>query len=149
MGATSMRFFRDDFQIDGSFHERSQPVVETTTSSPVIGRATTLVMAIGCGVVVATVYSNQPMLGIMEAAFPGQVWITDLVPMATQLGFALGLLLLVPLGDRVDRRSLILLQLTAFACSLAAAALSRSPKNASSVRGEASLSDFHGGRRGP
>jgi predicted MFS family arabinose efflux permease len=101
----------------------SQPVVETTTSSPVIGRATTLVMAIGCGVVVATVYSNQPMLGIMEAAFPGQVWITDLVPMATQLGFAVGLLLLVPLGDRVDRRSLILLQLTAFAFSLAAAAL--------------------------
>jgi hypothetical protein len=69
-----MRFFRDDFQIDGSFHERPQPVVETTTSSPVIGRATTLVMAIGCGVVVATVYSNQPMLGIMEAAFPSQVW---------------------------------------------------------------------------
>jgi hypothetical protein len=94
----SMRFFRDDFQIDGSFHERSQPIVEATTLSPVIGRATTLVMAIGCGAVVATVYSNQPMLGIMEAAFPGQVWITDLVPMATQLGFAVGLLLLVPLG---------------------------------------------------
>jgi hypothetical protein len=88
-----------------------------------IGRATTLVMAIGCGVVVATVYANQPMLGIMEAAFPGHAWITDLVPMATQLGFAVGLLLLLPLGNRVERRSLILLQLTAFALSLAAAAL--------------------------
>jgi predicted MFS family arabinose efflux permease len=118
-----MRFFRDDFQIDRSFHDRSQPVVETTTSSPVIGRATTLVMAIGCGVAAATVYCNQPMLGIMEAAFPRQVWITDLVPMATQLGFAVGLLLLVPLGDRIDRRSLILLQLTALGFSLAAAAL--------------------------
>ena len=96
---------------------------EKLEMSHTIGRATTLVMAIGCGVVVAAVYSNQPMLGIMEAAFPGYVWITDLVPMATQLGFAVGLLLLVPLGDRVDRRSLILLQLTAFAFSLAAAAL--------------------------
>jgi MFS family permease len=96
---------------------------EKLEMSHTIGRATTLVMAIGCGVVVAAVYSNQPMLGIMEAAFPGYVWITDLVPMATQIGFAVGLLLLVPLGDRVDRRSLILLQLTAFAFSLAAAAL--------------------------
>ena len=66
-----MRFFRDDFQIDGSFHDRSQPVVETTISSPVIGRATTLVMATACGVAAATVYCNQPMLGILEAAFPG------------------------------------------------------------------------------
>jgi hypothetical protein len=69
-----MRIFRDDFRIDRSFYERSQPAVETTTSSPVIGRGTTLVMAIGCGVVVATVYSDQPMLGTMEAAFPGQIW---------------------------------------------------------------------------
>jgi predicted MFS family arabinose efflux permease len=88
-----------------------------------LGRATTLVMAIACGVVVATVYANQPMLGIMEAAFPGRASVAGLVPMATQLGFAVGLLFLVPLGDRIDRRSLILLQLTALGFSLAAAAL--------------------------
>jgi predicted MFS family arabinose efflux permease len=80
-------------------------------------------MAVGCGVAAATVYANQPMLGLMEAAFPRQVWITDLVPMATQLGFAVGLLLLVPIGDRIDRRRLILLQMTALALSLVAAAL--------------------------
>ena len=118
-----MRVFQDDFQIGRPFQERSQPVVETATSSPVIGRATTLVMAVGCGVAAATVYANQPMLGLMEAAFPGQVWITDLVPMTTQLGFAVGLLLLVPLGDRIDRRRLILLQMTALTLSLVAAAL--------------------------
>jgi hypothetical protein len=53
-----------------------------------IGRATTPVMAIACGVAAANVYYNQPMLGIMEAAFPGQVAAIGLVPTATQLGFA-------------------------------------------------------------
>ena len=88
-----------------------------------IGHGTTLAMAIACGVAAATVYCNQPMLGIMEAAFPGRASAAGLVPMATQLGFALGLLLLVPLGDRIERRRLILLQMTALAVSLAAAAL--------------------------
>ena len=118
-----MSFFRHNFQIDRSLHERWQPVVETATSSPVIGRATTLVMAVACGVAAATVYCNQPMLGVLEAAFPGRAAVAGFVPMATQLGFAVGLLLLVPLGDRIDRRRLILLQLTALGFSLAAAAL--------------------------
>jgi len=83
----------------------------------------TLVMAIACGVAAANIYYNQPMLGIMEAAFPGQVTVIGLVPTATQLGFAAGLLLLVPLGDRFDRRRLILIQLAALTLSLAAAAL--------------------------
>jgi hypothetical protein len=47
----------------------------------------TLVMAIACGVAAANIYYNQPMLGIMEAAFPGQVTVIELVPTATQLGF--------------------------------------------------------------
>jgi MFS family permease len=78
----------------------------------------TLMMAIACGVAAANIYYNQPMLGIMEAAFPGRVAVIGLVPTATQLGFAAGLLLLVPLGDRFDRRRLILIQLAALTFSL-------------------------------
>src|SRR5580704_19757702 len=99
--------------------------VETLKTSHVLGRATTLVMALACGVATATVYSNQPMLGLLEAAFPGRGSVAGLVPMASQLGFAVGLVLLVPLGDRIDRRRLILLQMTALALSLVAAALAR------------------------
>jgi predicted MFS family arabinose efflux permease len=83
----------------------------------------TLVMAIACGVAAANIYYNQPMLGIMEAAFRAHARVIGLVPTATQLGFAAGLLLLVPLGDRFDRRRLILIQLAALTLSLAAAAL--------------------------
>ncbi|MGA7807739.1 MAG: MFS transporter [Bradyrhizobium sp.] len=63
------------------------------------------------------------MLGIMEGAFPRQVAVIGLVPTVTQLGFAAGLLLLVPLGDRFDRRRLILIQFATLTLSLAAAAL--------------------------
>src|ERR1700688_3779955 len=97
--------------------------VATLKTSHAIGHATTLVMAVACGVAAATIYCNQPMLGILEAAFPGRGSVAGLVPMASQLGFAVGLVLLVPLGDRIDRRRLILLQMTALAISLVAAAL--------------------------
>ncbi len=71
----------------------------------------------------------------MEAAFPGHVKVIGLVPTATQLGFAAGLLLLVPLGDRFDRRRLILIQLSALTLSLAAVALAWSLVVASALVG--------------
>jgi hypothetical protein len=61
----------DDFNMDDLRFDRTGAGLEKLEMSRAIGRATTLVMAIGCGVVVATVYANQPMFGIMEAAFPG------------------------------------------------------------------------------
>lgn len=83
----------------------------------------TLMMAIACGVAVANIYYNQPLLVIMQAAFPGQESIIGFVPTVTQLGYALGLLFLVPLGDRIERRRLILSQYTALTVALAGVAL--------------------------
>jgi predicted MFS family arabinose efflux permease len=89
--------------------------------APALTRGVTVVLAVGAGVCVANIYYNQPMLGVMARAMPGGG--IGLVPMATQLGYALGLLLLVPLGDRIVRRRVILVQMAAMSGAMALAAL--------------------------
>lgn len=88
-----------------------------TTLSPNV----VFLLAAGAGLSVASIYYSQPMLGIMGDAFHAGVSDTGLVPTLTQVGYALGILLLAPLGDRHDRRQIIrvkgvLLALTLLLC---------------------------------
>ena len=53
-------------------------------------------LAASAGLTVANIYYGQPMLGLMEREISGTA--ITYVPTATQLGYAAGLLLLVPLG---------------------------------------------------
>lgn len=79
-------------------------------------------MAVASGIAVANIYYNQPMLGIMEHDFPAQT-ITGYIPTATQLGYALGLLFLLPIGDILDRRKLIVGQFLVLSLALVLAAI--------------------------
>ncbi|WP_347559034.1 MFS transporter [Robbsia sp. KACC 23696] len=90
---------------------------------PPLSSALILFLATGCGLAVASLYYNQPMLGILGADLHADARMVGLMPMLTQLGYALGLLLLAPLGDRYDRRTIILSKAIVLTLALAGAAI--------------------------
>lgn len=81
-----------------------------------------LLLATGAGLAAATLYYSQPMLGILGAQFQATPGDIGLVPTLTQLGYALGIWLLAPLGDRYDRRRIILCKGAALSLALLVAA---------------------------
>lgn len=103
----------------------STPSLSTIATAPSAAPAPSLVlaMAAGAGFSVASLYYSQPMLGLIAQDLGAGERAVGLVPTLTQLGYALGILLLAPLGDRFDRRNLILLKSVLLALALGAAAL--------------------------
>ena len=82
-----------------------------TSPSPPIAPALVWLMAITCGLVVANLYYNQPLLVEISTTFGVTESRASLVATATQVGYTLGLLFLVPLGDKLEQKRLIILQL--------------------------------------
>ncbi|MCG8295678.1 MFS transporter [Pseudomonas entomophila] len=96
----------------------------TTVPLP-ITRGLTLLLAAACALAVATVYCAQPLLESMAASLGVPIGQVGLVVGATQAGYAVGLLLLVPLGDLLDRKRLILGQLLCSVVALLGVAFSQ------------------------
>jgi predicted MFS family arabinose efflux permease len=82
--------------------------------------ATLLIFALACGFSVANVYYAQPLLETMAATFHISPASIGIVVTLTQLGYAAGLVFIVPLGDLMDRRKLVVAQTLLSALALAA-----------------------------
>nr|WP_244237460.1 MFS transporter [Corallococcus llansteffanensis] len=80
-------------------------------------------MAVAGAFSVANLYYNQPLLGDMGRTLGASGGALGLVPMLTQVGYAVGILFLVPLGDSLERRRVILVLCGCVSLALVATAL--------------------------
>lgn len=91
---------------------------ESNKPLPSMPRGVILLFAIASGASVANVYYAQPLLDILANDFNVSHAAIGGVVTATQIGCALALIFLVPLGDLVNRRRLMALQLLALISAL-------------------------------
>lgn len=85
-----------------------------------------LILAIAAGATVANLYYSQPLLAIMGSEFAQSANLLGMVPTLTQIGYAVGLVMLVPLGDSHERRGLIVRMTVLVALALLAVSYSPS-----------------------
>ncbi|CAB1251201.1 MFS transporter [Clostridium sp. MT-14] len=76
------------------------------------------IMAIICGATVANLYYNQPLLGELSREFNVSVRNIGLVSTLTQIGYGMGMFFIIPLGDILERKNMILKLLLASVISL-------------------------------
>jgi predicted MFS family arabinose efflux permease len=86
---------------------------------------TILLMAIAAGITVANIYYNQPILKEMAVSLHASDTEIGRVSMFAQIGYGLGMFFLIPLGDMVNRKQLILLLLSCLFVALIMMVLSK------------------------
>jgi predicted MFS family arabinose efflux permease len=94
-----------------------------TTSSKPGPRAPLPFLGLACAVGVSTIYYNQPLLLEMSRTYGSTAGRTGFVAVATQVGYAVGMLAFVPLGDVLERRALMMRMYGAVAVALLLVAL--------------------------
>ena len=95
-----------------------------SASIPVLTPGRMALFAATAGVMVANLYYSQPLLADIGRSFGCDATQAGYLVTVVQLGYALGVLLLVPLGDRLDRRRLTSFMLAACVVGLLCAAAS-------------------------
>lgn len=91
--------------------------------TPPMPRALTLLFAVAAGVAVGNLYWAQPLLEYIARSLGVSTGAAGLLVTVTQVGYAIGVLLVVPLGDTVNRRRLIPAIMGCSVLALAASAL--------------------------
>ena len=96
------------------------------SSRPTIGRGLTFLFAVAAGAAVGNLYWAQPLLDLIADDLGAPTADAGWLVTTTQLGYAVGILLVVPLGDVTNRRRLVPLSMLAAAVALGLCALAPS-----------------------
>ncbi|HEX7688237.1 MAG TPA: MFS transporter, partial [Burkholderiaceae bacterium] len=107
----------------------TSPTTPTVAAPPERGAsaAITLLLAFACGLIAANLYYAQPLAGPIGASLGLAPAATGLIVTLTQVGYGLGLLFIVPLGDLVESRRLVRTLIALAGLALLGAALSTRP----------------------
>jgi len=98
--------------------------ITASDKAPVgISPAITFACALACGAMVANIYYAQPLIGLIAPELHMAPGAAGLIVTLIQLGYAVGLLFVVPLADRLENRRLILATLVLTAAALVILAL--------------------------
>ena len=100
--------------------------IERNASTPDLSRALVMLLAVSTGVSVASIYFCQPLLTVIGGSLHASPAALALIPTLTQPGYATGILFLAPLGDRYNRKQVILIMSGALVVSLVLAAIAQS-----------------------
>ena len=98
-----------------------QPIAQPSDAA--ISKRLVLLLAFTCGAAAANLYYAQPLLHTIGGTFGVSNGTAGLLVTASQVGYALGLAFLVPLGDLLERRRLIVVMLIVSGVGQGAAAL--------------------------
>lgn len=94
--------------------------------TPKLTNSILYLMSFSAGLIVANLYYNQPLLHQMAVDYGVSEAAVSNVALSTQLGYAFGLLFIIPLGDKVSNHKIIQVDFLLMIVSLIAAALSDS-----------------------
>jgi predicted MFS family arabinose efflux permease len=125
------------------FMDDPKPTTATDGETGGITPAITAACSVACGVMVANIYYAQPLIGLIAPALKLGTGEAGLIVTLTQLGYAGGLLLAVPLADRIENRRLLLVMIALTAVSLAG--LAAAPGAASFLLASAAVGFFSAG----
>ncbi|MBQ4901203.1 MFS transporter [Paenibacillus sp. Marseille-P2973] len=101
------------------------PTLKKQTIENNISKWLTLLLAAACGIIVANLYYAQPLVGVISSSIGLSANSSGLIVTLTQIGYVVGLLFIVPLGDIVDNRRLVVTSLLLTGVALVITAMSK------------------------
>ena len=107
--------------VTGAAEALDAEAVLTSTGAGEPPRRLVLLLAVSCGLTVANLYYAQPLLSSLRQVFGIDAATAGWLVTISQIGYALGLLFIVPLGDRLENRRLVTLLLGITTASLVVA----------------------------